>query len=172
MAKKAQDKKALNDKIKFVNWTIEPLGVQITAMGRGWGFTHAGLYRGLSRFLNKPLIETPDLDLVEFAKLAKESILQQIADDAGPQYTVATTTVGQNWNDSGMRHRVECSDGRVSGWARYEQVAYLDNVASLTPYFVGGENVVTRSISEALTFIAVGPNDDQNAEPEIEEAGE
>lgn len=164
--------KALNEKIKFLNWTIEPMGVRIAPMGRGWGFVHQGLYRGLSRFLSKPLIETPDLDLIEFAKLAKESIQQQIDEDAGPQYSVAITTVGQNWNDSGMRHRVECSDGRVSGWARYEQVAYLDNVASLTPYFVGGDNVVARSISEALTFIAVGPNDNQDDESEVEEAGE
>lgn len=157
MSQQTTDEKALHDKIKFVNWMLDPLGVRITPMGRGWGFEHEGLYRGLSRFLIKPLMETPDLDLMEYAKVAKDSILQQIADDAGPQYSTVSTTVVSNWNDSGYRHRVECSDGRVSGWATYQEVAYLDNVASLTPYFVGGDNTVTRSLSEALTYIAVGP---------------
>lgn len=87
----------------------------------------------------------------------------------GLTYTVATKEIGSNWNDSGFRHRVECSDGRVSGWAPYTQVAYLDNVASMTPYFVGGEKLVTRSITEALTFIAVGPaTGEEGGEAEID----
>lgn len=150
--------KELRAKIDRVNRELAPLGVRITTLLGDWAYQHEGLYRSCARYLSGTIKEASEAALIDGAKLAKEQILQQVEFDRdGIRYEVETKEIGQNWKDSGFRHRVVCSDGRFSGWARYEEVAYLDNVASLTPYFVGGDKAVTRSITEALSYIAVGP---------------
>lgn len=71
-------------------------------------------------------------------------------------YKVETKEQAAGWNDSGFRHRVVCSDGRVSRWAPYAVVSFLDDFASVSPYFTDGADMKTMSAVEAMGLIAYG----------------
>lgn len=80
----------------------------------------------------------------------------------GKYYAVETKEVGSNWNDTGFRHRVVCEDGRASGWAPYTQVAFLDDVASLTDNFTGDGEMSAMSLADAMSYIGVGEEHTSN----------
>jgi len=148
-------------------------GMQFTPIGRGYCFRHVGERVFLRELTAKSFWELSVDEIVALAPAAEAiAVERSLAPDEESddiRYDVETKEGSQNWNDSGFRHRVVCSDGRHSGWAGYEEVAYLDNVASLTPYHVGGDKAVTRSITEALTYIAVGPENVTEASAESAE---
>lgn len=74
----------------------------------------------------------------------------------GKKYGVETKELNPGWNDSGFRHRVVCEDKRVSGWADYTRVAFLDDVASVTPYYHGTGHMVIVTVRDAMYLLAVG----------------
>lgn len=71
-------------------------------------------------------------------------------------YTIETKEQAASWDDSGFRHRVGCSDGRVSRWAPYSTVSFLDDCASVSPYFTDGNEMQTMSVREAMGLLAYG----------------
>lgn len=75
----------------------------------------------------------------------------------GKMYGFETKEIGTGWGgDTGFRHRVVCDDGRISGWADYTRVSFLDDVACVSPYFHDTTNMRLVTLKEAMSFIAVG----------------
>lgn len=76
------------------------------------------------------------------------------------KYSIETKEVGAGWNgDSGWRFRLVAEDSETittSGWARYDQVAFIDQTAAVTPYYTEHSDVVIVNLEKAMEYIAVG----------------
>lgn len=76
------------------------------------------------------------------------------------KYSIETKEVGAGWNgDSGFRFRLVGDDGEsqiVSGWARYDQVAFLDYTAAVSPYYTDHSEIIIVNLEQAMEYIAIG----------------
>lgn len=76
------------------------------------------------------------------------------------KYKIETKEVGAGWNgDSGFRFRLVAEDAEtrtVSGWAMYDQVAFLDYTAAVSPYYTDKSEIVIVNLEQAMEYIAIG----------------
>lgn len=169
-ASKKTGKDPVTANIALANISLEKHGVEIRRTGLTYVYAHLNPKheqrhpaRNLREFVgeNARINELRPVELiahgVEFAdQLPDEEPAVQAGSTADLKYKVETKEVGAGWNDSGFRHRVVCSDGRHSRWAPYSIVSFLDNFASVSPYFTDGNDMKTMSVHEAMALIAYG----------------
>jgi hypothetical protein len=143
-------------KFEEVNARLKDLPISFVRIGRGYGFRIAdGNVVRLSHFTGKKLSDLTVDEVIGFA--SNIEISETVLESALPKtYKIETKEVGAGWNDSGFRHRVVCSDGRVSRWAPFAIISYLDDFASVTPYFTDKNDNVSMPVLEAMALLAYG----------------
>jgi hypothetical protein len=178
-------KEPVTTNIALANISLKEHGVEIRKTGRTFVYAHIDpehearhpaqnlrVYIGENASING--IRPVELIAhgVEFVDSLPDESPVQGGSTADLKYKIETTEVEAGWNDSGFRHRVVCSDGRVSRWAPYSVISFLDDCASVPPYFTDGNDNKIMTVREAFALVAYGEETQTVAQPGTQSAVE
>jgi len=70
---------------------------------------------------------------------------------------VSTTIVSEVLHDeTQFKHRLVCSDGRVTSWANYQKAVILDDVIAVTPFWHAGRDIHLISPKDFALLVCIG----------------
>lgn len=156
-----------------------PEGCRFQRRGRGYAF----IIGSKIEILQTHIFYTSSADdIVAMGKRFAESVhnpqvpVLPTLEKEDRTYSIETKEIGHNWNDTGFRFRMVCTDGRRTGWAPYTQMVFLGDIAAHTDNFNGTGNIQITSLQEAMALFAVGEEDqfpdDEMASDLVELAGD